>query len=359
LKILVIRFFHIGDVLLTIPLCSTLKRSIPNCMVDYLVQDTCVPLLEDHPDIDHVIGLSQAERHNPLRYFNKARAITKKSYDLVIDTTSTQKSELFSLLSLGARYRIGRYKKRRGFSYTHRLHEPVPKKDKISQRLSMLQPLVEDGLPIEFVDKMSLYVTDAERQAKRSEMQSYGVNFQRPVFAFAVSSKLKEKQWPEHYMAQLAMYCINHYNAQVILFAGLAHEQVQVDKVFASTHEHKDVYAKIPVFGLRDLAALFANCDIFIGNEGGPRHMADAIGIPTVSVVSPHAKKHEWLPPESDRHRAVEWRDLAQFSDHTIDYQIGDDTYFQLFNSIKPEHVVPLVDNVVQTQLKLDKNPLV
>src|SRR3954466_8948419 len=107
-KILVIRVRHIGDSVLSIPFCTTLKRSFPNAEVHYLVNENIAPLYEHHPDMDKVIALSEKESHSFLKYVLRVRSIVKANhYDVIIDLRSTFSTLLFSLFSPSTPYRIG------------------------------------------------------------------------------------------------------------------------------------------------------------------------------------------------------------------------------------------------------------
>ena len=39
---------------------------------------------------------------------------------------------------------------------------------------------------------------------------------------------------------------------------------------------------------------LLANCDMFFGNEGGPRHLAHSVGIPTFIIYRAGLNIKEW-----------------------------------------------------------------
>ncbi len=45
---------------------------------------------------------------------------------------------------------------------------------------------------------------------------------------------------------------------------------------------------------IRELAMVISNCDFFFGNEGGPRHLAQSLDIPSFAIFSPSASKKEW-----------------------------------------------------------------
>ncbi len=71
MKILVIRFKPIGDVVLTSVLCQTLKASFPNAQVDFLVYDIAAPLFEEQGFVDNVIGLASHVRKSPILFLNR------------------------------------------------------------------------------------------------------------------------------------------------------------------------------------------------------------------------------------------------------------------------------------------------
>ena len=108
-RILVIRYKFIGDVMLTSVLCNTLKQTFPNAKVDYLIHDTSEALFSDHPFINRVFALTPQQRKNPINYFRTVGKIAARGYDLIVDTQSTQKSEFVSMLSNKSSIRIGRF----------------------------------------------------------------------------------------------------------------------------------------------------------------------------------------------------------------------------------------------------------
>lgn len=352
MKILVIRFLAIGDVVITSSLCSSLRKSFPHAQIDYLVHEASGCLFQYHPDINNTLTISVKERKNPIRYFRRIWEISQNRYDIIIDTSSTAKSEFVSLFSRQCKFRIGRKKRGRGFSYTHKISASELTGDKISQRMAMLKPLEEIGFPIKYVNNMKLYLTEIERMQLKVRMRNSGVDFDRPVFAFAVSAKETQKKWCLDYMKDVIQHCLEKYQAQIILFSGLPHEKKDIDNIHRLLGKHKDVFSDIPSDGLRELAALLSNCDIFIGNEGGPRHIAHALGLPSATVFSPQSSHQEWLPNKGKHHQGVEWQDVASRLDSTKpEFNYGDSTYYQLYNTIKPADVIPMVDKVIAASL--------
>ena len=84
-NILVIRFRRVGDSVLAVALCHSLKLSLPSAQVHYVVNANIAPLYEGHPDIDRVIPFTEEEQHG-MAYLKKVRQIVKETrYDAIID----------------------------------------------------------------------------------------------------------------------------------------------------------------------------------------------------------------------------------------------------------------------------------
>lgn len=117
---------------------------------------------------------------------------------------------------------------------------------------------------------------------------------------------------------------------------------------------HKSVFSSIKLLSSRDLAAIMTNCDMFVGNEGGPRHIAQAVKLPIVAICSPSADKEIWLPNASDRYVGIDWKDIPENlqENPSKKFKNGDSVYNTLYDSITPAHVIPLVDQVFNLHVK-------
>ena len=71
---------------------------------------------------------------------------------------------------------------------------------------------------------------------------------------------------------------------------------------------------------------------MFFGNEGGPRHMAQGLDIPSFAIFWPLSDRECWLPFGGERHRGIIPRDIQE------DY--GELSWEEIFNLITPERLV-------------------
>lgn len=308
MKILIVRFKQIGDAVLSSVICNTLKKSFPESEIDYVVYEHIAPLFKNHPYIDNIILITKEEQKNPLKYIAKVWKVTRKKYDIVIDIMSTPKSEMFTLFSFGSEYRIGRKKKYRGFTYTHKIFEPANSKDKVDKFLKMLVPL-EEKYKILYDNTYITYINENEKESMKRKMKEAGIDFSKPVFICAVNSRCPEKIYPLNNMECVIKKVIEELNPQIILFYSSAEKEF-VKNFYSRLKNSKNVFSNIETASIRDLAALISNCEMFFGNEGGPRHIAQSLDIPSFAIFSPKSSKKEWLANPSKKHQGIEPKDI-------------------------------------------------
>lgn len=352
-RILVIRYKFIGEVVLTSVLCNTLKKTFPNAKVDYLIHDTSEALFGDHPFINRVFALNEAQRKNPIRYFRTVRNIAARGYDLIVDAQSTKKSELVSMLSSKSSIRIACLKKRRGLFYTHKVDVNSTTGHKIEEQIKLLEPLTDMGIELKLSYDMAIAVPHELKVDFRRRMDEIGIDFKRPVFVFAVTAKFQFKKWRTDQIAEVAEHCLRCFDAQIVLNYGSDSELEDVQGFHAKMQQNPNIFTSLHTDDLMQLAALISNCQLYIGNEGGPRHIAHAVGVPSVSVFSPSAKKAEWLPSNSRAHQGVEWDDLVdktkqEKAEIHAGLEIGSHQYIELYNMITAQSVIELVDDVTE-----------
>lgn len=335
MKILVVRFKQIGDAILSSVICNTLKRTFPDAEVDYVVYEHISPLFENHKYIDNVISITKEEQKNPFKYLAKVWKITRKKYDIVIDIMSTPKSEFFTLFSLGSKYRIGRRKPKRGYTYNYKIDEPRDAKDKVDKFLKMLKPLEKD-YHITYDNNYVITLTFEERSQMRKRMLDAGIDFSRPVYICAANSRRKSKIYNTEKMKRIVERVRDELKGQVIFFYS-PDEKDFIMKFYEKFEDKKDLFVNINTKSIRELAMVISNCDFFFGNEGGPRHLAQSLDIPSFAIFSPSASKKEWLSNANERHQGVESDDVGNCEN--LDYN-------GQYNLIDPDYVFDKIEKM-------------
>lgn len=351
-KILVIRFRQIGDSILAIALCSTLKRSFPTAEVHFVVNKNIAPLYEGHPDIDKIFTFDKNENKPFHVYIKKVwQVVHQNQYDVIIDMRSTIRTLLFSLFSLHTPFRIGRIK-----GYTRfLLNYPIDTYNKslnidMVQRDLLLATPLETIAPITYTKDFKLYITDTEKEEFREYMINKGIDFSRPIFLIGVTTKLAYKKWNQKFMLDILRRILKEHNdIQMIFNYAPGHEEEDAKNIYNALRCPDNIKINIQASSLRQLAALAANSTFYFGNEGGARHIIQALGIPSFSIFSPSASKSMWLPNNSTFAEGISADDILP------QQKQAEMTYEQCFDSITPEEVYKRLNPII---LKLKKNQL-
>ncbi len=345
MKILVIRLKQIGDALLSLPVCSSLKRTFPEAQVDYLVYAHIAPLLAGHPDIDNILTISEAERASVRKYARRILELRRRRYDVAIDLITVPASALICALS-GAERRIG-FDHRRTRSFLYRTKVPHPLEgNTVNAKLAILAGLGEE---IRYQRDFRIYLEEQEIAAMRDTLERAGVDRSKPVFFVPATSRRDYKFWPAEYFARVIEHARKRYDAQIVLNWIPGKEKAFVDALVAGLPDARGVFSDIPC-NLREMAALIANCDMVVGNDGGPIHIAVGVGTPSLAVFSPLNSKHAWLPAGSDRHRGIDITDALGISE--TERRARSETFKQdlarYYRQITPDLVVAELDRMVE-----------
>ncbi|MBP3774062.1 MAG: glycosyltransferase family 9 protein [Bacteroidaceae bacterium] len=342
-NILVIRFRRVGDSVLSMALCHSLKASFPQAAVHFVINEETAPLYQGHPDIDKVIPFNPRQRHG-WSYVRRVRqVVTDTHYDAIIDMRSTSKTLLFALLSPSTPYRIGRRKWYNRLVHNYRPATPTDT-DRATSNLALMQPLSREGR-LTLDPQFRLYVTEAERTAFRTYMAQQGIDFGKPVILGAVSTRIVHKALNPADMTDTLRRVLQKYDVQIIANYGGPAEKAMALRYKELLAGDPRFFVNIEAKSLRELCALCANCQFFFGNEGGPRHMAQAMGIPAFAIYPPGISKTKWLPSQKADNQGISPDDyLSQAEQEGMTYQ-------QRFQSITPQRVWEHLDSMLAALL--------
>ena len=320
-KIIVLRFRRVGDAVLSSALCSSLRKTFPDARIDYVLNAEIAPLFENHPDIDRIISFEKEEMKDWKVYLKKVRQIMRTGkYDLIVDTRATVKTLWFSLFSLSSPYRIGKKKSYNRFIHNYRPDTQIDD-DEIGCTLRLLSPLEKD-FKVQYDRNFRVYVTPEEKESFHRIMHSEGIDFSKPVMICTVTARLTYKVWKMEYMKQLLQRIIDHYDVQLIFNYGGEEEENAAIRLQQEMNNPPCIFTNIKAGSLRELAALIANSNFFFGNEGGPRHISQALNIPSFAIYPPGVGKKKWLPNACDRFQGIEPEDVSdKAKDEKLSYQ--------------------------------------
>jgi ADP-heptose:LPS heptosyltransferase len=333
-KILVIRFRQIGDAVLTMSLCTTLRLSFPRAEIHLVLNKEIEPLFEGHPDIDRIISF---DHHNKQfgQYVNRVwQVMSNTKYDVIIDMRATFKSLFFPALSRRTHYRIGRGKwYSRPFLTHHITEETVKQMPMLEQNLMFASPL-EDETLIQYCTDFKLSLHPGEVDRLRDHLASLGIDFNRPIVLLGASAKLVSKRWNKRFMTIIVGRMLDAYpDAQFILNHAHGEEETETRDMYEALRMPRRLLTMLRPTSLRELAALCSLSAFYFGNEGGTRHIAHSFGVPSFVIVSPRTSKDVWLPRN---HVPAEWISCEDILSYT---QLKSMTEQERYDAITPDIV--------------------
>lgn len=303
--ILVIRFRRVGDAVLSTVLCSSLRRTFPNARIDYVVNEGIDSLFEGHPDIDRLITFNQQENHSFFRYAYKVWRITKETpYDIILDTRGTVRTLFFSLFSLRSPFRIGVAKKYNIGILNHPVNVRLLKHLNIVQWLLQLLTPLKNQFNVNETDVFQLFPSKENSEKLRHSMLQAGITFDKPVVFVAATTRLHHKMWGTKPMAAILQHLIDDYDCQLV-FNASGVERELLDEIRGHMRDSRNWFCDVPAKSLAELSALISCCHVFFGNEGGPRHIAHALSVPSFAIYPPNTSAAKWLPNPSEKQQFI------------------------------------------------------
>jgi ADP-heptose:LPS heptosyltransferase len=119
--------------------------------------------------------------------------------------------------------------------------------------------------------------------------------FDRPLVCIHAGAGNELKAWPVASFQRLIDLLIEKNDVQVAMIGGAA-EVALSDEVIAGVKNKNRIRNLAAKLSLNALPDLLLRASLFVGNDSGPKHIAAALGVPTVGIHSGNIDPREWGP---------------------------------------------------------------
>jgi ADP-heptose:LPS heptosyltransferase len=218
--------------------------------------------------------------------------IHKKHYDIVVDFFANPRSAYYSFLSR-APIRLSYGFGHRRWAYNRVVDRPPKPTYAAIDRLHLLKAVgIDESNPC-----LEFYYSEGDRSFADQLLHIAGGKM---IITLSPVSRRGFNRWPLENYAMLADSLAQELNAAIFLLAGPGEEHI-AERVAELMKE----YSIVPrVTRLGQLGAIFATASFHIGNDNGPKHIAVACGVPTLTIYGPHSPI-SWTYPDHNRHNYV------------------------------------------------------
>lgn len=276
-KIAIVKLSAMGDIIHAMIALQFIKKTYPNIIIDWFVEEAFFEVLEYNPHINNIykINLKSIKKNKKLLFseIKKIRYFSKNNYDLIIDAQGLIKSAIVAKLlaknvagfnknSIREKFATFFYKIKVNIPYSKNtidrnakvLSNPLSfkiSKDEILNKKAFLFFKNENVIIHKYLEKDKkniLFIIGASWDSKMYSKEKF----------IKVIDSLKENcliAWGNEKEKKLAQYITNNSNAILL-----------------------------PKLNLNNLKALISNIDLLIGNDTGPTHMAWALNISSITL---------------------------------------------------------------------------
>jgi heptosyltransferase-2 len=260
----------IGDAVMFIPALENLKKSFKNSEIHLIGRIPAIDIFKNYPGINTFLKIRGKGFINELKI---VREIRKQKFDIgYLFPNSFISAFIFYLGNV--KNRIGYNRDGRGFLLTEKVKPEFSYDYHFSDYYLNLLKL--SGLEIEKKDKIELYISEEECEKAKLFLKTYKKQY-KIGFASGASFGDSKKWFPERFR-QVAEYFEKKYNAQIFYFGG---SDDYPDCVKSSSDKSINLCGET---NLRQAMGLIGEMNLFISNDSGLMHVANALGVPTIGI---------------------------------------------------------------------------
>nr|WP_067059018.1 glycosyltransferase family 9 protein [Mucilaginibacter sp. L294] len=260
MKILVIRFSSMGDIIYTTPIVRCLKKQLPDAEVHFLTKPAFKYIYDNNPYVDKLLLLKPTLSET-------IAEIRAEGYDHIIDLHNNLRTALIKLRTgiHASTYKKQTIRKWLSLKFNLKLVPPVHLVDRYLKAVAFLG-VTNDGQPIDY------YIKKDYRLAALLPASHQG-----KYVAFVIGATHFTKRMPNEKIISLC----RQINYPIVLLGG---NDVKANGDEISAAIDGNVYNACGVTSLDESVFLVSKAQRVIGFDTGLTHIAEAFNVPIVSV---------------------------------------------------------------------------
>lgn len=270
-SVLIVRTDRLGDVVLTLPMATALKKAVPNTTVSFLVRNYTKALVERCPDVDDIRTVSDKL---PLLELIRAMQGVETAF-----FPAPRFSHALAAFLARVPKRIGTGYRWYSFLFNHKIyeHRKTAEHHEAEYNLRMLRA-------IGIVPDVG---TIARIELKKDECNAIDIWLREhfvssPIIVLHTVSGGSTHPWPEENFVELGKRLSEKYGVKIVL-TGTPSEVEKIDLV------RKKIGSSAIAFignSIPELAALLQRASAVVTIGTGPGHLAAALGTPTIGLFA-------------------------------------------------------------------------
>ena len=283
-KILIVKFWGIGSIILASPAIKAVREKFPDSEITFLTLERNKGLYENSELFDKVVYFKLNQVANAFPNFLKTMLkLRKQKFDLAIDldvfTMFTPLLLSFSNIKMKIGHDIGKIGKpwfyEKNVIYNNKQHISDSFFDLVRLFKIKIKPSLVK-IPVLKSDKK--YVDDLleTKDIKKSD-KIIGINVNASDFGTA-------RRWPYQNFAELADRIIQKYHTPIIFIGAESDKELVNQTINLMKNKAINLAGKT---NIKQLAYLIQKFDLLITNDSGPMHISAAMETPVIAFFGP------------------------------------------------------------------------
>jgi ADP-heptose:LPS heptosyltransferase len=325
-KILVIRFSSIGDIVLTTPVVRCLKQQLEGEIeIHYLTKNQYKGILISNPKITKVYGIDKSTNE-------VIDELKNEQYDYVIDLHKNLRSNRVTkkLKVLSFTFKKLNYEK---WLMTAFKINKLPAIHIVERYLAATSILGIEN------DRLGLEYFIPENDVV--DLKSLPETHQNGYVSFAIGAQHNTKRLPLEKMAEI----INQLKLPVVLLGG---KEDVVDAEIIQKMVGDLVYIACGKYNLNQSASLVQQSKVLLTHDTGLMHIGSALGVSIVSVwgnTIPAFGMYPYFPKNPEKFVIIENKELSCRPCSKIGYDKCPKKHFNCMNGLENAKIVQAVSN--------------
>lgn len=286
MKICIVKLSAMGDIIHAMVALQFIKKNIPEAQIDWIVESGFKGVLENNPHIDNILPINlKSIKKKKSEIFNQYRILksySKNNYDIVIDAQGLLKSAIVSKI-IGAKVIAGFDKEsiREGIAsvfYNKKVHIPYDANTIDRNATVICEALNIDVTSEKIINKEKFLYFDSHVEAPAAIFN-----------LFVIGSTWESRNYPKEKFVEIA----NELKIGTYIVWGSEEEH----KKALWMQEKSEYLHVLPRGSLNDLKYVISKCNLLIGNDTGPTHMAWGLNIPSITIFGPTPINRVYITP--------------------------------------------------------------
>ena len=289
-NILVLEPWFIGDLVLATPILRALREKYPDARITLLGKKHARELLENSGLVDDTIvfdlpwtasGATQKydiRRYDPAEWKVLSDELRRRRFDLTLDARMDLRSNVVAFMT-GAPRRIGFGFGGGDFLLTDAVAAKPDEYHRVVDWMMLMAPLAGQEPNVESAESLArrmppfLQVSAEERKKAAELLAANGILSSDTIVCVHAGARDPRRRWPLNRFASVATELKNRFGARIVLLQDPD-----------STDPVPGVFDATLRTSLREMMAIVQQSKLFLCNDSGPMHIADALDVPVVAV---------------------------------------------------------------------------